>query len=194
MTARKSAFNWAKTDHDLLLMAVLVLVLLVGTEGLLLAWAIGQGLAAVSQVPWPDRFLAIIEWLALILVPLLGVNAALGAAIAYRLSAPLVRIREALNEVTRGNLEHELGDIPGGLLPGYTEDCRKMLQTLRNLVYRDQQFAAEASAQLARCQELVAQAALPQEVRGRLAGLVDEARSKLSVINHHFLKGRRDPR
>jgi hypothetical protein len=193
MPYKKNAFDWGKVDHDLLLLAVLSLVLLVGGEGLLLGWGIDQALGSVSQVPWPDRFIAIIEWLALILIPLIGVNAALGAFIAYRLSAPLVRMREAINDVTRGDLEHELGDIPGGLLPGYTEDCRRMLQTLRKLLYRDYQFSVEASALLAQCRDLYAgpKAGEP-EVRDRLDGLVNEARSKLSVINHHFLKGRRD--
>jgi hypothetical protein len=69
-----------------------------------------------------------------------------------------------------------------------------MLQTLRTLLYRDHQFAAEATEILAECQKLTAgQKAGEPGSPGGIDGLLNEARSKLSVINHHFLKGRRKP-
>ncbi len=177
-----------KIDKDILIAAILILVLLLGVEGIAIGWAVNHAALQVSQVPRPDRVLAFARWWVIILAPFVALNAALGAWLAYRLSTPLWRIREALREVTAGNLEVELAAGPGELLGGYTQECRDMLQTLRRLIYRDRRSAEEVSALLAQGQELLRE---PGHEK-KLGQLLTEARSTLSVVNHHFMKGRRE--
>ena len=193
MTLGEQNDGRAKVDSELLVSAIVILVLVVGIEGVLLGWGVAKAAQLVINVPRPDRSLAFIEWFALIITPLLAVNAALGAYIAYELSAPLNRIRKAMNEITRGNLEHELELPAGGLLRDYSLDCQKMLQTLRRLVYRDHGSATEAGALLAQCQKLLSeqQPGVPLDLK-KLGELLTEVRSELSVINYHFTKGRRE--
>ena len=164
----------AKVDSELLISAIVILVLLGGVEGVLFGWGVNRAAQLASDVPRPDRLLVFIKWFALLTAPLIAVNAALGAAIAYKLSAPLIGLRKAMNEVTRGNLEYELELPAGGLLRDYSLDCQKMLQTLRRLVYRDHNSAADAGALLAQCQKLLSEQPTPAapEQRQKLGELL----------------------
>ncbi len=178
-------------DRDILIFAVVILILLVGSQSFIVGWGLNKAAALTSEIKrQPDHLLAFIKWLALIILPLVAVNAAIGLWIARAVSAPLMRIKTALNEVTRGNLEYEFILPPTELLQNYTKDCYTMLQTLRRLTYRDRQSVLEAGSFLEQCRELLARPSSEGSPdSAKIIELLNLARSEISVINHHFTKG-----
>lgn len=175
-------------DTDLVVACMAVFILLGAVEGPLLAWGLALAASATADLARPDRLLAFTSKAAAIIVPLAAVNAALGALAGYRLSVPLARLRKALQEVARGNLEHEMGDEAGEMLASYTDECRKTLESLRRLIYRDRDFAKEASACLEKCLDLL-EGMQPSEKKQKLDELLNHARSRLCIVNEHFTKG-----
>lgn len=179
-------------DEELLVVIVALLLLLVGAEGVYLGWGMNKAGQWAASAPIADRTLTFVKWFAAILSPVVVLNAALGAYAARVLSAPLIHMRRALNEAARGNLKHEL-DLPAeGFLSEYTNDCRRTLETIRRLIYRDHASAREAGALLAQCQELVEKGEAGAPERKKISELLNKARSQLSVINHHFVRGRKE--
>ncbi|MFH1620008.1 MAG: hypothetical protein ABIG11_08920, partial [bacterium] len=70
-------------------------------------------------------------------------------------------------------------------------DFNQMMQTLRRLIYRDHKYAAEADDILTECREwLSRQETLPSRESEQLNSLINNAKSRLSIINAHFMKGR----
>lgn len=171
-------------DGEVRIACIALFILLGAVEGPLLFWGLYSAASATVGMEKPDRLLAFLWRASLILVPVAIVNAALGAYVARRVSEPLGRIRRALQEIARGNLEHEVAAGGDGLFAPYTAECRETLASLRRLIYRDGQFAREAHELLGRCSR--------QAKDAELKGLIDQARSRLSIVNEHFMKGKRE--
>lgn len=179
-------------DEELMVVIIALLLVLVGAEGVFLGWGMNKAAQWAAGAPVADRTLTFVKWFAAVLTPVIAFNAALGAYVARVLSTPLIHMRRALNEAARGNLEHEL-DLPAdGFLSDYTNDCRRMLETVRRLTYRDHASAQEASALLAEIQALVAKADAHGPESAKISELLNKARAQLSVINRHFTRGRKE--
>lgn|GEM_PF-2697628 len=184
-----------KVDQELLILTIVLLVFLGGADGVVLGWGMNKAAQWVISGGTPDRLqiLAYIKRFALFAIPVVAFNAVVGAVVARRLSLPIIRMRRAMIETTRGNLEYELDLPPGALLDEYTAECRKMIETLRRLTYRDHESARLASDLLGQCQKAVAEnPPAKAEERQRIENLLNQARAQLSVINYHFTKGRRE--
>jgi nitrogen fixation/metabolism regulation signal transduction histidine kinase len=174
------------------LLMVITLSVIVGLQALLLAWGLHYAATASADVPRPDQQLYFFKAALLFLVPVVAVNAALGAFLAEKLVKPLERMRRAMAEVARGNLEHPFESDPDELLQAYTAECEHMLDTLRRLLYRDRGHADEANERLTRCQSILdGRDRLGKEEREKVEALLAEAKSYLSMVNDHFLKGKR---
>lgn len=177
-------------DPELQFPLILGLIVLVTAEGLFVGWGAAEAVAAARDWRRPDHAARAFLLLLGVVVPVVAANFLAGAWLTNRVAGPLRRIREALREVARGNLEARVATRAGDLLGAHVLEANRMIETLRRLLYRDRGHALEADAILARCRARLEAPGLPAELRAELGRELDEARSRLSVINHHFMKGR----
>ena len=169
---------------------VALLVLVVG-EGLFVGWGFSKAIAAAKDWDRPDQAAAFFQALGLTLVPLVLFNFAAGAWLSHKIAGPLVRLKRVMSEISRGNLEVEVSDRSGDLLHSYVAEMSRMQQTLKRLIYRDHAHAAEADQLLTQAREWLARRKeLPEDARKELSTLIDGAKSRLSIVNAHFMKGR----
>lgn len=182
----------AAIDIDILIAVLLFLVIFVTLEALIMTRGLAQAAQAAAAVKRPDQLLFYFQRLIVELIPLVGVNVLLGVAVAYRVSVPLRRIRLAVQAVSRGDLEHEVLFKDGPFFESYLQDCHDMLQTLRRLLYRDSESAKIAQGIISDCQRLISEQQLAAPERKKIDELLIAARSQLSMVNDHFLKGKKE--
>lgn len=177
---------------DLRVLLIGALVVLVAGEAFMLGWGINAAAGASADVARPDRQLYFFRSALLFLLPATALNAALGAWAARRICRPLDEVRAAMAEVHRGNLEPTFTTAPDEFLAAYKEECRQMLETLSTLLYRDRGHAEEADKILSRCRALLERhERVSGEDKERLLAMLTDAKSRLSIINDHFMKGRK---
>lgn len=159
--------------------------------GFFLGWGVYKAIAVAKD--WQrtgqvaDFFLVLLG----VIVPAVGANLAFGTYLSNKLAGPLYKIRQAIEEVTRGNLEAEVSIRKGDLLQGTAVDFNRMVQTLRRMLYRDRRHSDEVNEILSQCQAwLEARTEVPEPERRRLGKLINDAKARLSIINTHFLKAR----
>ena len=178
-------------DIEVQILVVGALILLVTLQSFMIAWGLNKAADIASQVARPDRGLAFFKIMTLVLTPIVALNAVVGTLIAKRISEPLNDIRLAMNEIAHGNLEQALDGEPGEFLSEYKLDCNRMAETLRQLIYRDRNHADEANELLSQCQKWLSHQKLKADDREKLETLLADAKSRLSIINDHFLRGKR---
>ncbi|MBI4061575.1 MAG: methyl-accepting chemotaxis protein [Elusimicrobia bacterium] len=179
-------------DSELQFPIILALLLLVTLEGVFVGWGFSKAAALARDWRRLDQVAAFFKAFLLTVVPLVAGNFLIGTWLSHKIAGPLVRMRRAMAEIARGNLEVDISERKGDLLHAYVRETGRMAETLRRLIYRDHAHAAEADALLTKCrQRLSENAGLGEDERRELNALLDEAKSRLGIINTHFLKGRR---
>ncbi|MBI4376091.1 MAG: methyl-accepting chemotaxis protein [Elusimicrobia bacterium] len=181
-------------DPELQFPLVLSLILLVTGQALFVGWGFYKAVEVARQWDRADQAYQFFKVLLLTIVPVVGVNFAAGLWISNKIAGPLARIRRALSEISRGDLEQEITTRNTDLLQTHVQELNRMAQTLRRLIYRDRGFVEEADELLSRCQAQLDQSdGLSGQAKTELQRLLDGAKSRLSIINAHFLKGRPKP-
>lgn len=178
-------------DPEVQFPVILGVILLVVGQGPVVGWAFSKLIALAREWERPDQATQFFKVALLTVVPIVAVNFLIGAWLSHKIAGPLWRIRQAMGEIARGNLEVELSIRGRDILQGYAQEMNRMVQTLRRLIYRDHQHAAEADALLTKCRQWAARRKdVPEGARKELEELIDGAKSRLSIINAHFLKGK----
>jgi methyl-accepting chemotaxis protein len=174
-------------DPEIQFPIILTLIVLVMVEGVFVGWGVSKAAALARAWENPRQAAEFFRVLFLTIVPVVSLNFFLGAWLSNKIAGPLQHLRELMSEIARGNLEVEATVRRGDYLQAHVQEFNKMVQTLRRLIYRDQKFAEEVDEILQGCEEAAAKdAALRKSMK--------EARARLSVINAHFMKGRREER
>lgn len=181
--------DW-ETDTQVLLLLLAAILPLVFVQSLLVGWGIHQAVAVVQHIPRPDRLLAFFKLFVAVLIPAAVLNALVVAYVAAKFSRALDHVRRGMEEIGRGNLEHQFHVAPGEFLKPYSTEFQRMQETLRELIYRDRDYAVKAEEVLGRCRRALEKGELKAVEREKLLELLSEAMSYLSVVNHHFTKGR----
>lgn len=178
-------------DPDVQLPIILLLLFLVPFEGVLVGWGFSKSMALARQWDRPDQAFQFFKALLLTLVPLVAVNFAIGMWFTHKIVGPLSRMRQAMAEISRGNLEVEIALRKGDFLHQHAAEMNRMLETLRRLVYRDHGHAKETDEILSQCRKwLEKRKDVSEPARKELEKLLDGAQSRLSIINAHFMKGK----
>lgn len=178
-------------DPDVQFPLILALLFFVAVEGAFFGWGFAKAIAVARQWDRPDQAAAFFKTLLLCLVPFVAVNFAAGAWLSHKIAGPLLSIRKAMERVGRGDLEVEVVLRRGDFLHAQAQEMNRLVQTLRRLLYRDHAHAAEVDALMTQEREWLArQKDLPEPARAELRALIDGAKSRLSIINAHFVKGR----
>lgn len=187
MERRRELFIDSQVQFPLML----ALLALVAVEGTVVGWALTKLLAAARQWDRPDQAALFFKTLVITLLPLFAANWALGAWLSGKLARPLLALRRGLTEIARGNLEVEVAPRPGDLLGDHLQGLNKTTETLRRLIYRDHAHAAEVVELMGQAQAWLSRHKdLPEPSRKELQAVIDGAKSRLSIINNHFMKGR----
>lgn len=180
-------------DPELQFPMILALIALVTVEGVFIGWGLSRAAALARDWQRLDQVASFFKALLLTAVPLVVGNFVLGTWLSHKIAGPLMRMRQAMVEIARGNLEIDISERKGDLLHSYVREMDRMAETLRRLIYRDHTHAAEVDALLTQFrQRLAGSKSLGEAERRELSALLDEAKSRLSIINTHFLKGRRE--
>ncbi len=166
-------------------------ILVVCVEGGLIGWGVSALVAVARQWDRPDQAAAFLRLLAVLIVSVVSMNFLLGVYVTHKIAGPLERLRRGMAQVARGNLEEEILLRRGDLLGEFTHGFNQMVEALRHLIYRDHRFVTEANEFLTQCQQRIS----PDRAPGagdleELRRLIKEAKSRLSIINDHFMKGR----
>lgn len=178
---------------DVQLPIIVSLILLVTAESFLVGWGFSRAIALARQWDRADQALEFFKVVMLTAVPTVAANFFFGAWLSNKLAGPLERMRAAMNEVARGNLEAELSLRGGDILHAHATDFNRMVQTLRRLIYRDHQHAKETDEYLTRLRERLEASSLPDAEKAELKKLINEAKNRMSIVNAHFLKGKERP-
>ncbi len=178
-------------DPELQFPMILALLALVTVEGAFIGWGFSRAAALARDWQRLDQAASFFKALLLTVVPLVVGNFVIGTWLSHKIAGPLTRMRSAMAEIARGNLEIEISERKGDLLHSYVREMGRMLETLRRLIYRDHAYAAEIDALLTQCRQRLAKSkSLDEAERRELGALLDEAKNRLSIINTHFMKGR----
>ena len=169
------------------------LVLLTTLQGLFLGWGFYKLIFIAKQWERADQAAAFFLTVFGTIVPTVALNFAFGTYFSHKIAGPIYKMRKAIGEITRGNLEQELQIRKGDLLQSCSEDFERMLQTLRRLLYRDHAHSMEVNDLLTEMQAWVAEKKdLKDEERRKLQKLILDCKSRVGIINTHFLKGKQD--
>lgn len=178
-------------DPELQFPMILALIALVTVEGVFIGWGFSRAAALARDWQRLDQVASFFKALLLTVVPLVVGNFVIGTWLSHRIVGPLVRMRQVMTEIARGNLEVEISERKGDLLRSYILEMGRMTETLRRLIYRDHAHAAEVDALLTQCREWLSQREeIGADEKRRLSVLIDEAKSRVGIINTHFMKGR----
>ncbi len=175
-------------DPELQFPIIMALILFVTVEGAVVGW----GFSKAMEVAWDWKrpalvwdFFRIVLWTVL---PMVVANFVFGSYLSNKIAGPLLRMRQAMHAVSRGELEEDLVPRRRDLLQGHASDFNQMLQSLRHVSRRDLACAREAEALLAQLREKIASLDGAARQREELERLVNEAKAKLSLIGSHFAK------
>lgn len=178
-------------DPEVQFPLILALILIVTFEGFFVGWGLMNAVAAAKDWRNPDQLRRFFLLLAATIVPVVVANFALGAWLSNKIAGPLLRLRQAMGEVARGNLEVTVTLRSGDFLQKHAQEMNRMVETLRRLIYRDRVHAEEADELLDGCLKRLDKAkGVPEAAVEDLRQGLDGAKSRLSVINRHFLKGK----
>ncbi len=181
-------------DPEIQFPIILSLILLVTAQGFFVGWGFSKAIAVARQWQRPEQAAEFFTVLLLTVIPVVALNFALGTWISHKFAGPLLQMRRALGEVARGNLEVEVRIRSGDFLHAHAQELNRAVSVLRKLIYRDQGYAREADEVLLRCQERLSRSALADDEKRQLKVLLDDAKSRLSIINAHFSKGKWEER
>lgn len=125
------------------------------------------------------------------LVPAVLINFAFGVYLSNKIAGPLYKIRNSVNEITRGNLEVDVTIRKGDMLQSHVIDYNRMVGTLRRLLYRDHRHSTEVNEIMTDCQAWLEKNKknFGDSSRKELQKIINDAKARLSIINTHFLKG-----
>ncbi len=177
-------------DPDTQLPLVLGLIFIVTFEGALVGCGVHQAVRIAQD--WQNAR-QIFEFFAVLigtLLPLVGVNFWLGTWFTHKVIGPVARIRRAMSEIARGNLDCEITLRDGDFLRAHVQDVNSAIQAIRRLIYRDRQYVREADDILTQCRDRLANADVPGAPRDEINKLIAQAKSRLSIVNAHFVKGK----
>ena len=181
-------------DPEVQFPLILTFIFLATAQGFLVGWAFYKLIAIAKQWDRPDQALEFFRVFLLTVVPVVAVNFALGIWLSHKIAGPLVQIRRAVNEVSRGNLEVEVQLRGGDLLNAPAQDLNRMIATIRRLVYRDHDYVGEANDILTTCEKQLGRGSKISSIEiADLTLLLKKAKAKLSIVNAHFMKGRGTP-
>lgn len=170
---------------------IATLILLVTIEGVVVGWGVYAAIGLARQWDQPDQAGAFLRLVAFLVVPVVVLNFLFGAYLSHKIAGPLERLYRGMAEVARGNLEGDIRIRTGDLLSAFAMQFNKMVETLRRLIYRDHRYVAEVNDLLTQCERRVDTIpALKPSEREEMHRLVKEAKSRLSIINDHFMKGK----
>lgn len=178
-------------DPEVQFPITLTLIALVMGEGVFVGWGFSRAIAVARNWEHPDQVAQFFKILFTILLPLVAANFAIGIWLSHKIAGPLMRMRRTMSEIARGNLEADVSIRSGDFLHSYAQELNRMLETLRRLLYRDHAHAVEADALLSQARGWLAERKdIPDAARRELGGIIDGAKSRLSIINAHFMKGK----
>lgn len=176
-------------EPEIQLPLTLGLIVVATFEGIFVGWGLHWTIRLAQDWQNARQIFEFFGVLLATLLPLVGFNFWLGSWFTYRLIGPLARIRQAMAEVSRGNLECEIAAREGDFLRSYLEDVNSAIHALRRLIYRDRKYAQEAVDLLTQCQERLEKEGFPEKARSGIGSLMTQAKSRLSIVNAHFTKG-----
>ncbi len=169
-------------------------LILTTVMGLFLGWGFYK-LIAISK-HWQNANQVGTFFLVLLgtLVPAVLINFAFGVFISNKIAGPLYKIRNSINEITRGNLESDVSIRKGDMLQSHVIDYNRMVGTLRRLLYRDHRHSTEVNEIMTDCQSWLEKnkTNFDDKSRKELQKIINDAKARLSIINTHFLKGLRE--
>lgn len=177
-------------DPELQFPIILSLIFLVTAQGFFVGWGFAKAIAIARQWQRPEQAAEFFMVLLMTVVPVVVVNFILGTWISHKFAGPLLQIRRAVTEVARGNLEIEVRLRSGDFLHAHAQELNRAIATLRKLIYRDHGYAVEADEILGRAQKRISESSLGSEAKKELLVLLNDAKSRLSIINAHFVKGK----
>ena len=179
-------------DPQLQFPLIVGLSVVAALQGLLLGWGLYKLISIATQWDRPNQVTDFFLVFLVTVVPVVLTSFACGAYISHRIAGPVQQLRKAIAEITRGNLEVEAHIRRNDLLQDCVGDFNRMVQTLRRLLYRDHGYTGEVNKLLSEMQEALALDSLPDERRKKLQKLFVDCKSRLSIINAHFMKGKKE--
>lgn len=169
------------------------LILLVTAQGLFVGWGFYRAILLAQQWERPDQAIALFGTIAFVIVSVVAVNFAFGTYLSHKIAAPLEKIRQAMERVSKGDLEEEIALEQGEMLPQHAAGANSMIQRLRHILYRDYQYIQDVNKELTRLEEWVgARNSLKPQEREEIEKLIKSAKSTISIVNTYFLRGKKD--
>lgn len=168
------------------------LILLVTLQGLFVGWGFHRAISIAQQWERPDQMIAFFATICLIILPIVIFNFAFGSYLSYKIAAPLDKVRRAIEQTSKGNLEEEVMLREGELLAGHIEQVNDMIRRLRHILYRDYGYVGEVNETLTQVQTwLAGQEHLKAQERKDIQKLIASAKSNLSIIGAYFMRGKK---
>ncbi len=173
-------------DPELQFPIIAILIFFATAEGALAGWGFSKVFAAAQDWRQSGQTWVFFRDLFLTIVPMVAANFAFGSYLSNKIAGPLWRIRQAMSEVARGNLEADVSPRSGDFLKSHAAAFNGMCASLRHVIWRDRKFAREADEILSSAREEISKGAAQDP--GKLLRLVNEAKNRLSIINVHYTK------
>ncbi len=179
-------------DTEIQLPLTLGLIFIATVEGVFVGWGLSRIIHLAFDWQNARQILEFFAFLVMTFLPMVLINFWLSAWFTHRMIGPLSRARKALSSVVEGNLECEIIPREGDFLRHYLEDVNSAVRTLKRLIYRDHQYVQETVELLNQCRDKIESSGLPSEAKNDLQKLISQAKSRLSIVNVHFVRHRGD--
>lgn len=179
-------------DTEIQLPLTLGLIFIATVEGVFVGWGLSRIIHLASDWQNARQILEFFVFLLITFLPMVAVNFWLSAWFTHRMIGPLSRARKALSSIVEGNLECEIVPREGDFLRHYLEDVNSAVRTLKRLIYRDHQYVQETVELLTQCRDKIESSGLSNEAKSDIQKLISQAKSRLSIVNVHFVRHRGD--
>ncbi len=179
-------------DTEIQLPLTLGLIFIATVEGVFVGWGLSRIIHLASDWQNARQILEFFAFLLITFLPMVAVNFWLSAWFTHRMIGPLSRARKALSSIVEGNLECEIVPREGDFLRHYLEDVNSAVRTLKRLIYRDHQYVQETVELLTQCRDKIESSGLSNEAKSDIQKLISQAKSRLSIVNVHFVRHRGD--
>ncbi len=179
-------------DTEIQLPLTLGLIFIATVEGVFVGWGLSRIIYLASDWQNARQILEFFAFLVITFLPMVAVNFWLSAWFTHRMIGPLSRARKALSSIVEGNLECEIVPREGDFLRHYLEDVNAAVRTLKRLIYRDHQYVQETVELLNQCRDKIENSGLSIEAKSDIQKLISQAKSRLSIVNVHFVRHRGD--
>ena len=179
-------------DTEIQLPLTLGLIFIATVEGVFVGWGLSRIIYLASDWQNARQILEFFAFLVITFLPMVAVNFWLSAWFTHRMIGPLSRARKALSLIVEGNLECEIVPREGDFLRHYLEDVNAAVRTLKRLIYRDHQYVQETVELLNQCRDKIENSGLSSEAKSDIQKLISQAKSRLSIVNVHFVRHRGD--